>query len=166
MTYALTQKGHDVRAAVDGPTAFRAVEEWCPDVALLDIGPPGMSGHAWRVASKRIRAFGTRRWWRSRVGARKSSSAICRLGNRSSPHETDRSGPTRTRARQGRQRVARGGHSRSGRVRTVADPPNQIRREPWPMGFCVRTYRSSRRGSFDVPAIGHESRSLVPAQAG
>ena len=45
MTYALTEKGHDVKAAVDGPTAFRAVEEWCPDVALLDIGLPGMSGH-------------------------------------------------------------------------------------------------------------------------
>ena len=45
MTDALTQKGHEVRAAVDGPTAFRAVEEWCPDVALLDIGLPGMSGH-------------------------------------------------------------------------------------------------------------------------
>ena len=24
---------------------IRAVEEWCPDVALLDIGLPGMSGH-------------------------------------------------------------------------------------------------------------------------
>jgi CheY-like chemotaxis protein len=45
MTYALTEKGHEVRAAVDGPTAFSAVEEWCPDVALLDIGLPGMSGH-------------------------------------------------------------------------------------------------------------------------
>ena len=45
MTDALTEKGHDVRAAVDGPTAFRAVEEWCPDVALLDIGLPAMSGH-------------------------------------------------------------------------------------------------------------------------
>ena len=45
MTCALTEKGHDVKAAVDGPTAFRAVEEWSPDVALLDIGLPGMSGH-------------------------------------------------------------------------------------------------------------------------
>ena len=45
MTYALTAKGHEVRAAVDGPTAFRAVEQWCPDVTLLDIGLPGMSGH-------------------------------------------------------------------------------------------------------------------------
>ena len=45
MADALTEKGHDVRAAVDGPTAFKAVEEWCPDIALLDIGLPGMSGH-------------------------------------------------------------------------------------------------------------------------
>jgi CheY-like chemotaxis protein len=30
---------------VDGPTALRAVEQWSPDVALLDIGLPGMSGH-------------------------------------------------------------------------------------------------------------------------
>jgi signal transduction histidine kinase len=40
MAVALTEKGHDVRAAVDGPTALRAVEQWSPDVALLDIGLP------------------------------------------------------------------------------------------------------------------------------
>lgn len=45
MTDALSEKGHEVRAAVDGPTALSAVDEWCPDVALLDIGLPGMSGH-------------------------------------------------------------------------------------------------------------------------
>jgi signal transduction histidine kinase/CheY-like chemotaxis protein len=45
MTVALTEKGHDVRTAADGPGAFRAVEEWSPDVALLDIGLPGMTGH-------------------------------------------------------------------------------------------------------------------------
>jgi len=45
MTDVLIGKGHDVRTAVDGPTALTAVDGWRPDVALLDIGLPGMSGH-------------------------------------------------------------------------------------------------------------------------
>ena len=36
--------GHEVRVAYDGPTALDAAREWLPDLALLDIGLPGMSG--------------------------------------------------------------------------------------------------------------------------
>ena len=36
--------GHEVRVAYDGPAALEAAREWLPDLALLDIGLPGMSG--------------------------------------------------------------------------------------------------------------------------
>jgi signal transduction histidine kinase len=45
LTQALTQYGHVVRAAGDGPTALRAAEEFRPDIALLDIGLPVMDGY-------------------------------------------------------------------------------------------------------------------------
>ncbi|MEO7244969.1 MAG: ATP-binding protein [Rubrivivax sp.] len=37
--------GHDADTAGDGPTALTRVQHWVPDVVLLDIGLPGMSGH-------------------------------------------------------------------------------------------------------------------------
>ena len=37
--------GHEVAVAHDGPTALRAVEAQRPEVALLDIGLPGMDGY-------------------------------------------------------------------------------------------------------------------------
>jgi signal transduction histidine kinase/CheY-like chemotaxis protein len=42
--------GHDVRVAHDGPGALKAAKEFLPDVVLLDIGMPGMSGY--QVARK------------------------------------------------------------------------------------------------------------------
>jgi CheY-like chemotaxis protein len=36
--------GHEVRACYDGPTAVAAAEEFKPDVALLDLMMPGMTG--------------------------------------------------------------------------------------------------------------------------
>lgn len=36
--------GHEVRVAYDGPAALDVAREWLPDLALLDIGLPGMSG--------------------------------------------------------------------------------------------------------------------------
>jgi two-component system, chemotaxis family, CheB/CheR fusion protein len=37
--------GHNVRTAADGPSALATVEAFQPDVVLLDIGLPGMSGY-------------------------------------------------------------------------------------------------------------------------
>ncbi len=37
--------GDSVRVAYDGPTAFALASEFVPDVALLDIGLPGMNGY-------------------------------------------------------------------------------------------------------------------------
>ena len=40
----LTLSGHEVRMAHDGPSALKAALEFRPDLALLDIGLPGLSG--------------------------------------------------------------------------------------------------------------------------
>ena len=37
--------GHEVQVAHDGPGALRLAGEWAPDLALLDIGLPGMDGY-------------------------------------------------------------------------------------------------------------------------
>jgi two-component system CheB/CheR fusion protein len=37
--------GYDARAANDGPSALAVAAEFRPDVALVDIGMPGMDGH-------------------------------------------------------------------------------------------------------------------------
>jgi DNA-binding response OmpR family regulator len=53
----LTLYGHDVRVAPHGTDALREVDARTPDVVLLDIGLPGMSG--WEVAARvRARARG------------------------------------------------------------------------------------------------------------
>ena len=44
VAFKLTQSGHQVRAVEDGMAALRAVREELPDLALLDIRMPGMSG--------------------------------------------------------------------------------------------------------------------------
>src|SRR5262249_37700005 len=36
--------GHDVRTAYDGTAALRITHEYRPEVVMLDIGLPGMSG--------------------------------------------------------------------------------------------------------------------------
>ena len=41
----LLQEGHDVRVAADGPSALEALAGFVPDVAILDIGLPGMDGY-------------------------------------------------------------------------------------------------------------------------
>jgi len=41
----LRERQHTVRIAHDGPTALAAVDEFTPDVAVLDIGLPVMDGH-------------------------------------------------------------------------------------------------------------------------
>ncbi len=41
----LQMLGHEVRTACDGPSAVQTAAEFRPDVALLDIGMPGMDGY-------------------------------------------------------------------------------------------------------------------------
>jgi len=41
----LTMLGHEVYQAYDGPAALAAAPSWLPDLVLLDIGMPGMSGY-------------------------------------------------------------------------------------------------------------------------
>jgi CheY-like chemotaxis protein len=47
--------GHDTRVAIDGPSALLVAENFHPDVALLDIGLPGMDGY---VLGECLRARG------------------------------------------------------------------------------------------------------------
>jgi len=41
----LTSYGHEVRTASDGPTGLALIQEHRPDVALVDIGLPGLDGY-------------------------------------------------------------------------------------------------------------------------
>jgi CheY-like chemotaxis protein len=54
VTALLAAWGHDVRAVYDGPAAIAAASSDHPDVVLLDIGLPGMSGYE---VAKRLRAM-------------------------------------------------------------------------------------------------------------
>src|SRR6185295_600210 len=45
MATLLTLWGHEVRTATDANHALRIAAEQCPDVVLLDIGLPQMSGY-------------------------------------------------------------------------------------------------------------------------
>jgi CheY-like chemotaxis protein len=42
---AVSQLGHTTRLARDGPTALRIATQFAPDLVLLDIGLPGISGY-------------------------------------------------------------------------------------------------------------------------
>jgi CheY-like chemotaxis protein/anti-sigma regulatory factor (Ser/Thr protein kinase) len=50
----LRERGHDVRAAQDGGTALDVIQDFIPEIGLLDIGLPGMDGH--ELAAKLRRA--------------------------------------------------------------------------------------------------------------
>ncbi|MEZ0606029.1 ATP-binding protein [Paraburkholderia sp. IW21] len=45
LAMVLRMNAHEVRVAENGPTALEAAAAWSPDVVLMDIGMPGMSGH-------------------------------------------------------------------------------------------------------------------------
>ena len=50
---------HDVETAASGEDALRRMEDWRPDLAIVDVGMPGMSGY--EVASRaRRQAWGSR----------------------------------------------------------------------------------------------------------
>jgi CheY-like chemotaxis protein len=53
LTMLLGLWGHEVRSAADGPAAVEAATEHRPDVVLLDISLPGMSGYE---VAERLRA--------------------------------------------------------------------------------------------------------------
>lgn len=42
--YSLTKRGHEIRCAKDAETGLKAVRQWKPDLILLDLVLPGMSG--------------------------------------------------------------------------------------------------------------------------
>ena len=42
----LTQDGHEVRMANDGPSGLQAALTFRPDIGLLDLGLPGFDGYA------------------------------------------------------------------------------------------------------------------------
>lgn len=44
LSMLLTLWGHEPREAADGPAALRVAADFRPDVALVDLGLPGMSG--------------------------------------------------------------------------------------------------------------------------
>ena len=49
----LGMQGHDVHAAVDGPSGVEEALQWAPDAAIVDIGLPGYDGYE---VARRIRA--------------------------------------------------------------------------------------------------------------
>lgn len=46
LAFFLERLGHSVATAIDGPDALAVATTFQPDVAILDIGMPGVSGHA------------------------------------------------------------------------------------------------------------------------
>jgi CheY-like chemotaxis protein len=44
LSQLLSQRGYAVKSAADGPGALQVIAGWTPDVALLNIARPGMSG--------------------------------------------------------------------------------------------------------------------------
>ena len=53
----LEQEGHTVHTASDGPSGYDAIARFRPDVALIDIGLPGLDGYS---LAERLRASGLR----------------------------------------------------------------------------------------------------------
>ena len=45
LSFFLKGEGHTVATAVDGPSALTVAAEFQPDVAILDIGMPGLNGY-------------------------------------------------------------------------------------------------------------------------
>ncbi len=58
LTMLLELQGYEVRTAYTGPTGLDAAREFRPDVALLDIGLPGMNGYEVAGQLRRDRAAG------------------------------------------------------------------------------------------------------------
>lgn len=50
----LDLEGHEVRYAVDGPSALESIAQSRPDCVLLDVMMPGMSGHEVLAQIRRV----------------------------------------------------------------------------------------------------------------
>jgi len=50
----LRATGHDVRTACDGPEALTCLEKFTPDLAVLDLGLPGMDGFELAVKAREV----------------------------------------------------------------------------------------------------------------
>ena len=53
----LRVSGHDVRVALDGPGALEVAASFVPEVVLLDIGLPGMSGYEVAAQLRQVPGF-------------------------------------------------------------------------------------------------------------
>jgi len=49
---ALADEGYSVRVAADGRAALDTLDEWRPDLIVLDLMMPVMDGHAFRAAQR------------------------------------------------------------------------------------------------------------------
>lgn len=56
----LENRGHQVRLAHDGLTGVEVAREWRPDVAVVDIGLPGIDGYEVAARLRRLRLDGMR----------------------------------------------------------------------------------------------------------
>ena len=50
----LEMEGHEVRVAVDGPSALQSIQSQRPDCVVLDVMMPGMSGHQVLTEIRRV----------------------------------------------------------------------------------------------------------------
>ncbi|MGN6360522.1 MAG: response regulator [Thermomicrobiales bacterium] len=50
----LVDEGHEVREAESGAEALALLQEWAPDLILLDMTLPEMDGRAFRAAQRRL----------------------------------------------------------------------------------------------------------------
>jgi two-component system CheB/CheR fusion protein len=46
VSIVLTEDGHEVQLAKDGPSGLQAAQMFRPDIGLIDLGLPGFDGHA------------------------------------------------------------------------------------------------------------------------
>ena len=51
---ALSDEGYSVRVAADGQAALETLDEWLPDLIVLDLMMPVMDGHAFRDAQRAL----------------------------------------------------------------------------------------------------------------
>jgi PAS domain S-box-containing protein len=58
LSTALRLKGYSVQSAHTGPDGLKAVQQWRPDVVLLDIGLPGLDGYEVARCLRSDRALG------------------------------------------------------------------------------------------------------------